>query len=214
MHLRASAFVCSVLFIFGCGGKEQSSTSTSSPTNDTTKNPTTSSSPLNGNLVAACPSTAPAEGSSCSTLGQLCEYGDDVDSACNTVFNCNPNGTWGGEGGGCTTNLNACASGISSASTCNAGDPQCQTSVGLCTCRDESSGDARPGDSGPDYYGFDCATPDPKCPAWPNRPRIGSACSDPNLQCDYDPCGPNGFAFQCGDDGFWTDAFSDNCGSG
>jgi hypothetical protein len=216
MQRRSSITILSAFLLFGCGAKEQSSAAASSNDQANDASPA-GTSPLNGKLVAACPAAAPTEGSSCSTLAQLCEYGDDLDSACNTVFNCNPNGTWGGEGGsgpGCPTNLKTCAGGVASGSTCNAGDPQCETGVGLCTCLDQSSGDPRPGDAGPDRYAFNCATPDPKCPAWPNRPRIGSACSEPNLQCDYDPCGPNGFAFQCGSDGFWTDAFSDNCGSG
>ncbi|MEO7113652.1 MAG: hypothetical protein ABI183_24650 [Polyangiaceae bacterium] len=215
-----SLLILSSLSALGCGGKEQSASNSSSGdggiTND--KQPG-STSPLVGNLVAACPSVPPTEGSSCTALAQLCEYGDDLDSACNQVFNCNPNGTWGGEGGsgpGCPTSLKTCASDITSSTTCSAGDGVCQTSLGLCTCFDHTFGPTHAADSGapPDTFAYSCASPDSACPAWPNRPRIGSACSQADLQCDYDPCGPNGFAFQCGSDGFWTDAFSSNCGGG
>ena len=45
-------------------------------------------------------------------------------------------------------------------------------------------------------------------------PLIGSACKDPDLLCDYSPCGPYGFAFRCDSAGYWSDAFGQQCGGG
>src|SRR5262249_12635096 len=108
-----------------------------------------------------------------------------------------------------------CGDFVTNNTTCNAGDPQCSTNAGICTCFDHSTGPARIDDGGapvPDPYAYACADPDSRCPAWPKRPRIGSACSTPDLLCDYAACGPYGFAFRCDSDGYWDDAFGQQCG--
>jgi hypothetical protein len=53
--------------------------------------------------------------------------------------------------------------------------------------------------------------PSAGCP--PFRPRIGSACSMPDLECDYGVCGvPPGSAYRCDAAGYWTDSFGMQCG--
>lgn len=214
--IRALAVSCSfaaLSLVVACTGKVSSSASGSDggPDNvDDSKN----FPPMGpqGTLVAACPSSKPTLGASCSPLGQLCEYGDDVSSQCNFIAHCSPEGAWESvSGDGCTTTLPTCGANVSDQASCNAGDPECTIPAGLCTCFDQSGGPARM-DAGPDQYGYACADPDPRCPAWPKRPRIGSACSTPDLDCDYAPCGATGFAFRCDSGGFWSDAFSAQCG--
>ncbi|MEO7110203.1 MAG: hypothetical protein ABI183_07195, partial [Polyangiaceae bacterium] len=34
-----------------------------------------------------------------------------------------------------------------------------------------------------------CYQPQAGCPAFPNRPRIGTLCSTEDLECDYGSCG-------------------------
>jgi hypothetical protein len=182
--------------------------------NTTDDNP---SSGPQGSLVAACPSSKPTNGTSCTPIGQLCEYGDDVSSQCNYVAHCSPEGSWESvSGDACTTSFAACDSSAVTNASCNPGTKPCATATGVCTCFDHSMGPAQMDDGGvvPDPYGYACADPDPRCPAWPKRPRIGSACSSSDVLCDYSPCGAYGLAFRCDSGGFWSDAFSAQCGGG
>jgi hypothetical protein len=58
---------------------------------------------------------------------------------------------------------------------------------------------------------WQCAMTNAGCP--PFRPRIGSACSMPDLVCDYGVCGtPPGSAYSCDPAGYWTDSFGMQCG--
>ena len=218
MKSSAISFSLALLSLVACSGKVSSTSGSDggpgSVNDSTNDNPPTGP---QGALVPACPSSKPTLGVSCSPIGQLCEYGDDVSSQCNYVAHCSPNAVWESvSGDGCTTSLPSCAANVADETTCNFGDGQCTTASGLCTCFDHSTGPGMQSDGGtiPDTYAYSCASPDSRCPVWPKRPRIGSACGAPDLLCDYAPCGPYGFAFRCDGAGFWDDAFGAQCGGG
>jgi hypothetical protein len=160
-----------------------------------------------GPLIAACPAAPPNVGDACAPAGQLCEYGNDFSSNCNAVLHCSPYARWETSsypGPSCPTSLAPCP--IPQQGSCVAPAASCAAQSGLCTCVDTSSGPDIP-DAAPPSYSWMCSSPDPACPVWPQRPRIGSACSQPDLVCDYASCGPYGFAFRCDSAGYWTDSF-------
>jgi hypothetical protein len=145
-------------------------------------------------------------------VGLSCEYGDDLNSDCNTIAHCNPDQSWDVETGsvGCPTSLAACPKDAATGVSCGA-NSICSAAQGFCTCFDMSDGPGSQTPPPPDYQ-WQCAAPDSACPAWPTRPRIGSACSNSDLTCDYDPCGQGGFAFHCDSAGYWMDGSPTMCG--
>lgn len=151
---------------------------------------------LSGPLPAACPATPPADGAPCTAIGQWCEYGDDVDWTCNVVMVCEVSGVWQPQlesAPGCSTKPFApCAGG-----QCAAADELCEIPTGLCGWGEVPTG---PGQQTSTLCV--CGHPDPGCPAWPARPRLGSACSPPDLFCGYAPCDSR-FNFSC-IDGEWV----------
>jgi hypothetical protein len=173
-------------------------------------------------LVSACPQSAPPVlGTSCADTGLLCEYGSDRDWECNVVAHCNPSHTWeSGTGGGpqcpspplgvgpgCPPSHAAAAQG----GTCSTDQQVCAYPEGICVCTPPPTiGPGMPDASIPPSA-WQCAMTSAGCP--PFRPRIGSACSMPDLVCDYGVCGtPPGSAYQCDAAGYWTDAFGMQCG--
>jgi hypothetical protein len=124
--------------------------------------------------------------SSCSTSGLSCEYGDDIFLNCDTLATCT-SGMWhvtpptntqcGGSTGvlqsGCPANSGMVPVGqaCSPQMTCGYGDT-------ICYCYIDHTG-------APQLWG--CFPVMSGCP-YP-RPRVGSACNQPGLQCDYSSCG-------------------------
>jgi hypothetical protein len=154
-------------------------------------------------------------------MGLLCEYGDDRDWNCNVVAHCKPGNTWEmaasgnpmcpspplGLGPGCPASHAAASQG----NVCMQNEEVCSYPEGICVCQPGFTiGPGMP-DASPPPSTWQCAMPSAGCPAF--RPRIGSACSMPDLQCDYGVCGvPSGSAYQCDAAGYWTDAFGTPCG--
>jgi len=155
-----------------------------------------------GTLVADCPSVPPADGSACSHPRLDCEYGNDWDPACNTVAQCWTQGYWQVTGPSQDPKLCPTPTGLgpqcpasppsSGSQTCAPDGTVCVYPAGLCACSEYSG----PGsaDASASYL-WTCASPDPACPVV--RPRIGSACTQEGLYCDYEVCGAYGGAFSC-----------------
>ncbi len=130
-----------------------------------------------------CPQSEPSQGSSCSHDALECEYG------CGNVVVCS-SGTWAGAvnfGNDVTCdagpNPKTCPSAFSSitqGATCAFDGTTCIYGQGVCQC-------SSPADPTPDAGASWFCGPEPGCPM--PRPRIGSACTTPNLTCDYQQCG-------------------------
>ena len=141
-----------------------------------------------------CPPAAPEAGTSCTTEGELCEYGSDFFIACDAVLACG-DGVWhalGGSGScyafpdggeaGCPATWSE-ASALVGPGGCPARD--CQYTEGYCACGTYCGGvgQIRPQTSG--YW--QCKAAEAGCPS--PRPIVGSPC-DTDAGCDYGwPCG-------------------------
>ncbi len=171
-HIAAFAFV----IVAECGGKTDQ-----------------------GTLSPHCPTALPAPGSSCTVEGLQCEYGDDVESTCNTVATCTK-GAWSfaPTDATCPTppqseNLSSCPP-TAPSGACSADGNLCNYSTAsdtrFCFCIDNS-----PPDGG--TWTWQCSSPASGCPG--ARPLIGSSCTQPNLTCEYDACMdvPSGLAVRC-----------------
>ena len=157
-----------------------------------------------GSLPPGCPATPPVGGSVC-TGSASCQYGSDPDSACDTIAVC-LEGYWTAtfpqSGSFCPTTppgQNGCPSAYPTT-----GD-SCQTTVGcaypqgLCVCTADI-GPVVELDAGMIWQ---CEVPGTGCPE--PRPAIGSACTHPNLQCDYGDCAfPGGPLPMTCSGGIWT----------
>ncbi len=127
-----------------------------------------------------CPSSAPAEGSSCSGGDGLeCEYGTSWDLPCNARFVCEGDHTWHAEQ--TITCAWACPSsypymtdaGCSSYASCDY--PQ-----GHCDCVTSCGGPPPPDQN----WRWSCKAEPANCP-WP-RPDLGTACANEGKYCGYD----------------------------
>lgn len=85
----------------------------------------------------------------------------------------------------------------------------CAYPDGICACFENSG----PGAADASVtYSWACAKPNAKCSAV--RPRLGSACTQPGLECDYQACGTYGGDFLC-DGGVWAEGNNINfCAGG
>ncbi len=134
------------------------------------------------------------DGGSCMSLLKVCEYGEDPNLACNTLYVCDDAGTWtpravGVADASCPTAPNDSKCAIDFASVprgqaCAPTDPAlCSYTEGFCGC-------AKVGNSadGGSVMKWSCEAPVPGCPV--PRPKLGSACNlDSALECDYWGCG-------------------------
>ena len=145
----------------------------------------------------ACPATAPADGDDCEGTFQ-CEYGDDPRWVCNTVATCKQ-GFWSiaaGGGSDCptpATNPAACSQ-LQPNTSCSDTSVSCRNGDSFCAC-------ILPGalpivDGGAPSPVWMCGQPGAGCPS--SRPKLGTACAQPNLECSYAPCGtPSGLDVEC-----------------
>ena len=164
-----------------------------------------------------CPQAEPSYGAACSQANLECEYGGDPRTTCNRVWSC-AGGSWAmaktGDPTCPSTNSAACPSDASLASGA-CGDPG-------ATCDYSTSGASRwcactfmggPVQiDGGNQYTWQCGFGTMSgCPAL--RPRLGSACAQPDLECDYSVCGiPMGLSVRCeGSTGTWVTGFGMVC---
>jgi hypothetical protein len=155
-----------------------------------------------------CPSTQPAEGSSCSVEQMFCEYGNDPNMQCNVIAQCSL-GHWTvmKPGGQCPTppNPSACPATFASVPV----GQHCGTLVGttcdypqgFCGCAVPQMG-PYPEDASAVAI-WTCDSPEPGCPM--PRPKLGTSCTQEGLQCDYSPCSlPTGASLVC-QSGAWQE---------
>ena len=132
-----------------------------------------------------CPPTPPVVGSPCTSVNEICEYGQSWWLSCNPSVRCGPDHTWGAEtkGSSCLGDAAACpptyAAALEAGINCPPAD--CEYPEGHCTCLGYCGGPPPPG---PTPNTFHCS-PTPKgCPTL--RPRLGTACTVENQKCNYD----------------------------
>jgi hypothetical protein len=146
-----------------------------------------------------CPSSTPANGSACASSLLLCEYGSNPRWACDTVALCSSSG-WQVSPPASDCPTPTCPTGVQPGASCD-GAQSCDDSsasrTAFCSC---VSGGPVHSDGGPPGSWI-CTAAAPGCPAV--RPRLGSACAEPNLDCDYGICaGPSGLDVMCSE-GTW-----------
>ena len=159
-----------------------------------------------------CPASAPTAGSKCTASGvgeYQCEYGSSTDRACNVVARCGSSGVWSitaSDPNGCgVKNPPQCPATYATVpvgkSCFDAYPSDCSYPEGQCTCA--PSGGPVPLDAAAAAT-WHCDIPsDSKCPR--PRPKLGSACSTPDLSCDYGACTlPNGVGMAC-KQGMWVE---------
>lgn len=167
-------------------------------------------------LVPGCPSAEPQAGSSCTKEGLECEYGNDPRWSCNAVARCE-SGSWAialTDTMWCptpATNPPECPATFGGGGTCTATGTPCHYAQGWCACLD-LGGPPMPDASTMPTWQCSTGTTSQGCPA--TRPRIGTACTQPDTWCDYGMCGqPDGLAVQCdGTTLTWAESFGAPCG--
>jgi hypothetical protein len=140
-----------------------------------------------------CPAKAPSPGSGCSPVGLDCEYGNNANAQCNVIFSCTITGwqppTSGGScpGGMCPLTFDQVPQGM----PCSPQGLDCSYLKGQCNCAGTL----------PVSMGvvWQCSVPAQGCPN--PRPRIGAACSQDALACDYGAC-TGGIELTC-QGGYW-----------
>jgi hypothetical protein len=142
-----------------------------------------------------CPASPPTSGS-CPSVGFECEYGSDPSVNCNELVTCEPSGWTVAELADCPQGTCPSAySDIQPAETCSPQGLDCAYAEGQCNC-------AREALSANQNAIWQCATPSPGCPE--PRPRLGDACAQAGLSCDYGACN-GGIDVAC-TDGAWQRA--------
>lgn len=154
-----------------------------------------------------CPSSAPQNGASCDVPNLWCEYGNDPNLNCNTVAQCSA-GSWSVQApqqGECPTpsNPSACPATFASVPVGqHCGDlvgTTCSYPQGFCGCS-VGSGGPYPEDASA-VATWICDAPAQGCPQ--PRPKLGTACSQEGLECDYSSCSlPSGASIVC-QNGAW-----------
>jgi hypothetical protein len=156
-----------------------------------------------------CPTSPPSQGAACSHPGLTCEYGSDPNVYCDTVAQC-MGGAWEVNvppPSGCPTppNPSACPATFASVPVgqhCgNLVGTTCDYAQGFCGCAVPSMG-PYPDDASAVAIWI-CDSPQAGCPM--PRPKLGTACSQEGLQCDYSPCSlPTGTSLVC-QSGAWQE---------
>lgn len=149
-----------------------------------------------GGASPACPASPPTSGASCPISGAQCEYGSDPNEACNALYICTggrwtqpPRGGCPPPGATCPASYGAVPVGMK----CTPEFLGCEYPQGTCECTRNGPGPTRLEPA------WSC-TPTPQGCSSP-RPRIGSACSQPGLSCNYGACS-GGVAIVC-KNGYW-----------
>jgi hypothetical protein len=86
----------------------------------------------------------------------------------------------------------------------------CPYVEGFCACV-AIIGSGAPGPDASTTSSWMCARPDARCSS--KRPRLGTPCDEPSLECDYQVCGSYGGDFLC-QDGVWAEGNNTNFCSG
>jgi hypothetical protein len=222
--MKRHALVTTML-LWGCGGATttegdaDASTSADALAYDAARADTATSTGISGTLVPDCPTTVPVNGSTCRNPAVDCEYGNDWNPRCNTVARCYTQGFWQVNLPSTTPSTCPTPSGLNpgcpptpaqATGACSPAGTACAYSSGLCVC---TKYDLNPGSrDASTYEQWTCAAPDSHCGA--ARPRIGSACKQEGLECDYQICGSYGGDFLC-TSGTWVEGNDINvCGGG
>ena len=145
-------------------------------------------------LSPDCPASVPAAGSACAKKGVECEYGSDVDLACETLTRCDASG-WTvtppraftcptpAPGPSCPGTYAAVPQGATCTTAASCAYPQ-----GTCTCSVYCGSPypvARMCDAGTPMT-WHCGAAEQGCPAI--RPHLGTACSQDQQFCQYGDC--------------------------
>ncbi|HEX7601756.1 MAG TPA: hypothetical protein VF316_09130 [Polyangiaceae bacterium] len=173
--------------------------------------------------ASGCPQVAPGIGDSCSKLQLQCEYGGDPRSACNDVWTCTSMGwdtTFGNDPHCPSSNAGSCPAsiaGLDVGGTCGDSGAICDYSTSSASrwCACTFLGGPIMMDGGGSQYTWQCAyQASSGCPAL--RPRLGTVCTQADLECDYSVCGaPYGLSVQCnGTTGTWVTGFGSVCAGG
>ncbi len=143
-------------------------------------------------LIPGCPTSAPAEGTSCATESLECEYGDAWwNVACDVVMQCD-SGQWQTahlsyepctpEPGPNPASCPATSMSVAQGSVCEANDSSCYYPDAFCQCIVPLGGPVQI-DGGTAYWS---CLPGNGCP-YP-RPVLGSACTAVGTYCTYEEC--------------------------
>jgi hypothetical protein len=163
-----------------------------------------------GGGPSPCPAKLPTAGGSCSQAGLECEYGANPVQSCNFLATCTQS-LWQiqspSSSANCSTSPGpSCPSSFSSV-------PQgshcgslygliCNYPQGRCECT--VSGGLVPLDASA-VATWQCQDPSGGCPI-PRAP-LGSACTQPNLNCDYGACYIQGGSAETCTNGVWRQSF-------
>lgn len=143
-----------------------------------------------------CPSSPPASGGTCSPLELQCEYGPNTDPACNTVMQCMTKGWQTTVSTLCPPLGPPCPTTYATVPVnqdCPQDNATCSYPEGVCICTQDFGGATRV------TPGWDCFPTQGSCPS--PRPHLGTACSQPGLDCNYGACS-GGLAEIC-KNGYW-----------
>lgn len=171
--------------------------------------------------ATGCPQVEPGFGGACSKLQLQCEYGGDPRSTCNHVWTCGSTGwetTFGNDPHCPSSNAASCPAqlaGVDVGGACGEAGAICNYSTTgasrWCACM-FLGGPIMP-DGGDNPYTWQCGYPPPSgCPGV--RPRLGTPCTEADLECDYSVCGvPSGLSTQCNaTTGTWVTGMGSVCG--
>jgi hypothetical protein len=165
---------------------------------------------VDGGGPSPCPAHLPPVGTSCSQAGLECEYGTNPVQSCDFVATCTQS-IWQIQSPSTSANCS-----ISPAPTCPSSFssvPQgshcgslygliCNYPQGRCECT--VSGGLVPLDASA-VATWQCQDPSVGCPI-PRAP-LGSACTQPNLNCDYGACFIQGGSAETCTNGVWKQSF-------
>jgi hypothetical protein len=180
----------------GSSGSSSSSSGGSSSSSSSGGSSGSSSGGSSGSVDAGtpvCPASPPTGGSACSDVGLECEYGSSPSVACDEVAKCEASGWTLTEGSCPPPTCPATYADVPQGKACTPEGLDCAYALGECNC---SHPELVTVGQGPVW---ECSTPAKGCPEF--RPRLGTPCSQPALECDYGYC-TGGDAVECLD-GTW-----------
>jgi hypothetical protein len=185
----------------GSGSGSTSGSSSGSGSGSTSGGGSGSSS---GGTGGPCPATWPSNGTSCSQDGLTCEYGSSPIQECDQTATCT-SGSWNTPPPppgppGCDPSVPImCPSSFSAVpqgKTCSPQGGYCDYPQGRCECDSNIGGLPTPTPV------WNCQAPGGSCPM--PRPRVGSACTQDTLNCDYGSCTIQGGTDETCTGGVWV----------